>query len=423
MAGSEVAAVAGRIAIVLLGPIASFKVISIMNKLKLRELVSSFTTMVGALLLMVCLPLNSYAQQYIQAEGKKDGTDNATVNGSDTTALGNSSNADGKSATALGAGSEAIGSKATAAGAFSSASSTDATSFGGSSFAGEQRSTALGANANAMGVNATAVGESALANGEGSAALGRFSRASGNGSVALGANSVADRDGAVSVGSSTDETDSAGRMVAPFKRQIINVADGLVSRTSSDAVTGGQLFSANEQTLSDAKAHADAASGAALESAKAAVADGDAMTLSAAKEHADAGDERTLQHATAHANEGDVNTLRSANAYTDVRYSEAIEVPLAAIDHLREDMNGRFRMQDRRIDQMGAMTAAMVHMASSSAGGQTPNRVAIGIGFQGGQAATSFGYQRVINARATMSIGAAFSDSERSAGAGLSLGW
>uniref|UniRef100_UPI00190F2FFB YadA C-terminal domain-containing protein n=1 Tax=Lysobacter antibioticus TaxID=84531 RepID=UPI00190F2FFB len=151
--------------------------------------------------------------------------------------------------------------------------------------------------------------------------------------------------------------------------------------------------------------------------------DGDAVTLSAAKDHADSGDETTLRRAISHANDGDASTLQSANAYTDVKYAQAVAVPLAAVDRLRTDMDVRFRMQDRRIDQMGAMTAAMVHMAASGAAGQTQNRIAVGVGFQGGQAATSFGYQRVINARATMSVGVAFSASERSAGAGFSLGW
>jgi hypothetical protein len=160
--------------------------------------------------------------------------------------------------------------------------------------------------------------------------------------------------------------------------------------------------------LGQAQAYADAA---------------DAQTLSSANAHADAGDAQTLSSANAHADTGDARTLASANGYTDARFNQAIATPMAEVNALREDMDWNFDRLDRRVDRAGAMTAAMVQMAASAAGIRTPNRVAIGAGFQGGEQAVSIGYQRAISDRATVTVGGAFSDSESSAGVGMGFGW
>ena len=103
------------------------------------------------------------------------------------------------------------------------------------------------ADGNAAGDDSLAVGEGAGAYAEGSIAIGRnavaetdgeyalavgySAKASGKNSVALGANSVASEADTVSVGGSTQ------------RRRIVNVADGTVAEGSTDAVTGGQLYS------------------------------------------------------------------------------------------------------------------------------------------------------------------------------------
>lgn len=207
-------------------------------------------TRLYASLLLAGLSLNAPAQQYFQAQGANDGSDNASAAAARATAAGSGANASAADATAVGSGSEASGARSTTVGAGSAAVADDTASFGYGSFAGEARSLAVGANANALGVAATAVGESALANGVGSTAIGRFSRASRDNSVALGANSVADRDNAVSVGSSVAGTDSGGRAVAPFQRQIINLADGIVADASKDAINGGQLYALAQSAMS-----------------------------------------------------------------------------------------------------------------------------------------------------------------------------
>jgi autotransporter adhesin len=120
---------------------------------------------------------------------------------------------------------------------------------------------------------------------------------------------------------------------------------------------------------------------------------------------------------------GDARTLSQSKAYTDARFEEALKAPMAAIDDLRGEVGERFREQEQRIDQMGAMNAAMLNMATSAAGIRTPNRMAVGVGWSGSEQALSVGYQRAFSDRMTMTVGGAFSDDESSAGVGLGFGW
>ena len=84
-------------------------------------------------------------------------------------------------------------------------------------------------------MNATAIGYWATANAVDASSLGSNANANARNSVALGANSVADVADTVSVGSSSAQ------------RRIVNVATGTIGSGSTDAVTGGQLFTANQR--------------------------------------------------------------------------------------------------------------------------------------------------------------------------------
>lgn len=90
--------------------------------------------------------------------------------------------------------------------------------------------TSVGSNALA-GLQSSTFGYQANAEGTYSSAFGYQANAYATNSVALGANSVASEVYTVSVGSSTQQ------------RRIVNVADGTVAEGSTDAVTGGQLYS------------------------------------------------------------------------------------------------------------------------------------------------------------------------------------
>lgn len=93
----------------------------------------------------------------------------------------------------------------------------------------EDGALAIGVDSSA-GHMCTSVGSNALA-GLQSSTFGYQANAYATNSVALGANSVASEADTVSVGSSTQQ------------RRIVNVADGTVAEGSTDAVTGGQLYS------------------------------------------------------------------------------------------------------------------------------------------------------------------------------------
>jgi trimeric autotransporter adhesin len=81
---------------------------------------------------------------------------------------------------------------------------------------------------------------------------------------------------------------------------------------------------------------------------------------------------------------------------------------------------------NKRLDRVGAASMASAQMAASFAG-QDPNnhnRLAVGVGSQGGDGALSVGYQHVAaGGHLAWNIGATISGPERSIGAGLSYGW
>ncbi|QNB13859.1 hypothetical protein G5S35_20005 [Paraburkholderia tropica] len=104
-------------------------------------------------------------------------------------------------------------------------------------------STALGANTYSLYSGATLVGAGARSTVlGGGTALGQGASVTADNAVALGANSIADRSNAVSVGTAT------------AARQIVHVAAGAVSGTSTDAINGSQLNTTNTQVTANASA-------------------------------------------------------------------------------------------------------------------------------------------------------------------------
>lgn len=111
--------------------------------------------------------------------------------------------------------------------------------------------------------------------------------------------------------------------------------------------------------------------------------------------------------------------VASANTYTDTRFQGLSD----SFDVFKGEVDQRLRGMDRRIDRQGAMSSAMLNMATSAAGVRTDNRVGVGVGFQGGQSALSVGYQRAISERATVTLGGALSGDDASVGFGAGFGW
>lgn len=139
-----------------------------------------------------------------------------------------------------------------------------------------------------------------------------------------------------------------------------------------------------------------------------------------------AGSERQIAHvaegteATDAVNKAQLDRgLAAANAHADRRVQGLSD----SLEAFKGDVDQRLRGMDRRLDRQGAMSSAMVHMATSAAGVGSDNRVGVGVGLQGGQSALSLGYQRAFGARATLTFGGALSGDEASLGFGAGFGW
>jgi autotransporter adhesin len=104
---------------------------------------------------------------------------------------------------------------------------------------------ATGAGALASGIYTEAKGSSALA-------MGNSAKALANNAIGLGAGASARHAGSVALGSGSQTTaeDQVSVGSASKGRKIVNVAKGDVSDTSSEAVTGAQLFATDEMARS-----------------------------------------------------------------------------------------------------------------------------------------------------------------------------
>ncbi|WP_290371257.1 ESPR-type extended signal peptide-containing protein, partial [Paraburkholderia unamae] len=142
----------------------------------------------------------------------------ATAAGDGSVAIGYYTSVAAGSTGAIGIGTSvsASGMNAIAMGYLATTTGNNSIAMGGNSLTTQANSTSLGAYASTTGSNSVAIGYAAVA--------------TANNAVAVGVGSVANRDNAVSVGTSTAQ------------RQIIYVANGIVSATSTDAVNGSQLY-------------------------------------------------------------------------------------------------------------------------------------------------------------------------------------
>ncbi|NOT71230.1 MAG: hypothetical protein HOP09_08080 [Hyphomicrobium sp.] len=173
---------------------------------------------------------------------------NALASGGQSVAMGPDAKASGTGATALGNGAQATADSSTAVGDNAQATAADATALGQNTLASGSKSTATGYGSTAVGAGSLASGNGATATGVSSTALGEGATASNTGDVALGAGSVtaAPNKGVYTLNGGTAAATTPTSVVsvgAPgFERQIQNVAAGVVSPTSTDAINGSQLF-------------------------------------------------------------------------------------------------------------------------------------------------------------------------------------
>lgn len=198
--------------------------------------------------------------------------------------LGTSAQATGYSAAALGSFSVAREHGSTAVGYSAKSDEKWSLAVGASSHAAAQYSVAMGTSSKATGYSATALGWNTASVGEGDVAIGRSAQTSGagagisrvaigggaragtegyTGAVALGGSSKAEFDGvsigynskasktgtvALGVHSIADEANTVSVGNSTTKRRIVNLADARLTSSSTDAVTGKQLY-ATEQKI------------------------------------------------------------------------------------------------------------------------------------------------------------------------------
>ena len=179
--------------------------------------------------------------------------------------MGDGAKALNKQGSAFGVAANASGNGATAIGGVTSASGWLSTSIGYFSKSAGQGAYAGGANANANGEGAVSIGLNSTSTGTHTAALGAFANASAEAALALGASANASHANAVALGANSvtkaavasNEATVNGVYYSGFaanntasvvslgdagkERQLVNVAAGQISATSTDAINGSQL--------------------------------------------------------------------------------------------------------------------------------------------------------------------------------------
>lgn len=198
--------------------------------------------------------------------------------GSDSTSSGNNSLAIGSDSTATGVDAQAIGNSATASGESSLAIGSHASSSDKQSFAVGYKAQATKADTVALGTQAKAQGDRALSFGYNSSAtkndaiaMGSNAKAQGMSSLAFGTNATSADDNSVALGSNSLTAAAVGTQditidgktyafagTAPLstvsigkkdaERTLTNLAAGRISKTSTDAINGSQLFAATQAT-------------------------------------------------------------------------------------------------------------------------------------------------------------------------------
>ena len=169
-----------------------------------------------------------------------------------STAVGNGAKASAVQASALGNGAEATGGSSIAIGARSNSAGSSAIAVGTNSASSANNAVSIGTGSKATGTESTAIGYAAKATGVNTMAMGRESTATHENSVALGSYSVSKAEKSVKEATVGGITYNGFAGTAPKgtvsvgtkgrERQIVNVAAGEISATSTDAINGSQLY-------------------------------------------------------------------------------------------------------------------------------------------------------------------------------------
>lgn len=216
---------------------------------------------------------------YVTAEGA-----GSTAVGMHSHAYGNLSSAYGAHAVATGVTSQAFGSEAwakgystTAIGKGTLAEGSASAAVGAHATATGNSSVALALHANAIGGQSVALGQASVARGDQSTAVGSGATTEARFSTAVGTNAKTNHYSSVAVGFNSTTSDFKGVVNTTidgvtygnyaghrptsvvsfgsegFERQLQNVAAGNVTKTSTDAVNGSQLYAVASQVSTNVK--------------------------------------------------------------------------------------------------------------------------------------------------------------------------
>ncbi len=242
------------------------------------------------------------------------------------------------------------------------------------------------ANTSGTGTNSTAIGPNTVVSGNNSTAVGVGNNVSGNNSGAFGDPNLVTANGSYVIG---NDNTVRGDNTFVFGNNVNTAAKNAVVLGHNSAATRDNTVSVgssgNERQISH-------------------VAD--------ATEATDAVNLRQMQTAN-------TEILKASKDYTDTR----INTLESSFTDFSYQTDRRFKEVDKRFDRQGAMSAAMMNMATSTAGLTGLNRVGVAAGFQGGEKAVAIGYQRIVSENVSLSVGGAFTDEEGSGGAGVGFSW
>src|SRR5690606_37011887 len=268
--------------------------------------------------------------------------------------------------------------------------------------------------------------------GDAAIAVGTFNTATGHRSTALGYEADALADDSVALGSESlaDEANTVSVGREGFERRIVNVADGDLSATSTDAVNGRQLFGAMDAAAAALGGGAAVTAGGFV--APTYVIQGSSYNnVGAALDALDAkvteidGRVDTLEgNPNVASTDSDAPPTASSNGELDRSSGDASNRvagepgsgDMSSVMDGDSDKGGRPSVG-------GISTGGNQQVATNAGGLPTQNRVGGGVGFQGGESAISVGYRRAVSDRAVIPIGGAFSGDESSVGLGAGFGW
>lgn len=219
-------------------------------------------------------------QSYVKGHFSSAFGAKANANGVDSVAVGYNASANGGHSTIVGTNAYGKGIGSTAFGNSAAATRQNALAVGSGSLSQSENAVAMGANAFANGVDGVALGSKASVDtggGNSGIAIGAAAKAGtagytgaiaiGGGAearidgVALGYGASTTAQGAVALGvrSSATEVNTVSVGSSTLRRRIVNVEDGRITASSSDAVTGKQLHAMSERV--DGLIKQDSASG------------------------------------------------------------------------------------------------------------------------------------------------------------------